>query len=309
MAIHHMMKVLVDPNLRDHHKVCLDSIRYIIKNQPDSMPFMPMLIPVLMAMLKQNDHILNDSLFIVMKKIIQYIPEAMVQFADSIFEMIHEVIHIQPMPVMELLFEINTKYKASLFSHMYLVLPEVLHLIENSRMKAEQVYNTQKAFALDNIQVTQQAIFFLPKFESQILDDHLYLIVPLLLRTAKKNGMSDDFVPMNIMAIKTLNEMKRCSTFREHLAQVVHQLLRLLDMQDPDQNLVEEIIRSFCEIAVQLSSDFAPYISLIQKAIRRNKLQDKCAGFESAIKVVTKNDPIEQFQVNLERIEGEMNIA
>ena len=70
MAIHHMLKVLVDSNLRDHHKVCLDSIRYIIKNQPDAMPFMPMLIPVLMAMLKQNDHILNDSLFVVMKKII-----------------------------------------------------------------------------------------------------------------------------------------------------------------------------------------------------------------------------------------------
>ena len=80
-------------------------------------------------------------------------------------------------------------------------------------------------------------------------------------------------------------------------------------MQDPDQNMVEEIIRSFCEIAVQLSSDFAPYISLIQKAIRRNKLQDKCIAFESAIKVVTKNDPIEQFQVNLERIESEMNFA
>lgn len=74
------------------------------------------------------------------------------------------------------------------------------------------------------------AIKHLPRFESQILDDHLYLIVPLLLRTAKKNGMSDDFVLMNITAIKTLNEMKRCSTFREHLAQVVHQLLRLLDM-------------------------------------------------------------------------------
>lgn len=73
--------------------------------------------------------------------------------------------------------------------------------------------------------------------------------------------------------------------------------------------MVEEIIRSFCEIAKQLSSDFAPYIALIQKAIRRNKLQDKCAAFESVIKVVTKNDPIEQFQVNLERIEGELNLA
>lgn len=137
MAIHHMLKVLVDPNLRDHHKVCLDSIRFIIKNQPDSMPFMPMLIPVLMAMLKQNDRILNESLFTVLKKIVLYIPEAMIQFADPIFEMIHEVIHIQPIEVMELLYEINTKYKASLFSHMYLILPEVLHLIEWSRRRAE----------------------------------------------------------------------------------------------------------------------------------------------------------------------------
>ena len=56
---------------------------------------------------------------------------------------------------MELLFEINQRYKASLFSHMYLVLPEVLHLIEWSRRKAEQVYNTQKNLALEHITVTQ----------------------------------------------------------------------------------------------------------------------------------------------------------
>lgn len=135
---------------------------------------------------------------------------------------------------MELLFEINTKYKASLFSHMYLVLPEVLHLIEVSRKKAEATYHLNKMHHKEHIMVTKQAIYFLPRFDPQILDDHLYLIVPLLLRTAKKYGVSDEFNQMNIHAIKTLNEMKRCSTFREHLAQVVHQLLRLLDMQDPD---------------------------------------------------------------------------
>ena len=61
----------------------------------------------------------------------------MMQFADMIFEMIHDVIHFQPIDVLELLNSINTKYKASLFSHMYLILPEVLHLIEWSRKKAE----------------------------------------------------------------------------------------------------------------------------------------------------------------------------
>ena len=64
--------------------------------------------------------------------------------------------------------------------------------------------------------------------------------------------------------------------------------------------LVDEILMSFVKIALKLNSDFAPYISLIQKAIRRNKVQDRCAQFDLAIKTITKNDPIETFQQNLE---------
>jgi len=52
MSINQLLKVLVDPNLRDHHKVCLDGIRYLVRNQPDCMPFMPMLIPPLMHLMK-----------------------------------------------------------------------------------------------------------------------------------------------------------------------------------------------------------------------------------------------------------------
>jgi hypothetical protein len=57
-------------------------------------------------------------------------------------------------------------------------------------------------------------------------------------------------------------------------------------------DLVDEIQASFNEIAMNLNSDFAPYTALIYKAIRRNKLQDKFANFESSIKAITKNDPI-----------------
>jgi serine/threonine-protein kinase mTOR len=55
MAIQALLKVLVDPNLHDHHKVCLDGIKYIVRNQPDCMPFMPMLIPPLLHLMKQNE--------------------------------------------------------------------------------------------------------------------------------------------------------------------------------------------------------------------------------------------------------------
>ena len=103
-------------------------------------------------------------------------------------------------------------------------------------------------------------------FDTQILDDHLYLIVNLMLRTAQTGLMKEQFEKMNQFAINTLQKLVRCSTFREHLAQVVHQLLRLLDIHSQnvkDAWLVDEILRAFSVIALELKADFAPYISLI----------------------------------------------
>lgn len=73
-----------------------------------------------------------------MSLIVKEIPEAVLKFADHIFEMIHSMIHLQPKYVLKLLQDINKpELKPKLFSHMYLVLPEVLSLIEHSRKNAE----------------------------------------------------------------------------------------------------------------------------------------------------------------------------
>ena len=67
-------------------------------------------------------------------------PEALLQFQDPIFEMIHSVIHQNSMSklVLKILNDINSDVsKHKMFSHMYLVLPEVLSLIENARKQTE----------------------------------------------------------------------------------------------------------------------------------------------------------------------------
>lgn len=61
----------------------------------------------------------------------------MIVFAEPIFDMIHRVIQLQPIPVIHLLAQINVRYKNKLFSYMYLVLPKVLSIIEDSRKRAE----------------------------------------------------------------------------------------------------------------------------------------------------------------------------
>jgi serine/threonine-protein kinase mTOR len=65
-------------------------------------------------------------------------------------------------------------------------------------------------------------VLYLPTFDYQILDDHLYLIVPLLLRTSSRKFIHSEVGALNKVSVKTLNEMVNCSTFREHTAQVVH---------------------------------------------------------------------------------------
>jgi hypothetical protein len=72
------------------------------------------------------------------------------------------------------------------------------------------------------IRTAKEAVLYLPTFDYQILDDHLYLIVPLLLRTSSRKFIHSEVGALNKVSVKTLNEMVNCSTFREHTAQVVH---------------------------------------------------------------------------------------
>jgi serine/threonine-protein kinase mTOR len=55
MAIYQLMKVLVDPNMRDHHLVTLNGLLYILRCQRECMPYIQMIIPPLMDLIKQND--------------------------------------------------------------------------------------------------------------------------------------------------------------------------------------------------------------------------------------------------------------
>lgn len=64
IAIKQLIKVLVDPTLRDHHNIVLSGIKYIVFNLgQDSVEFLNIIIPPLLQLIKSNDPILTESLF------------------------------------------------------------------------------------------------------------------------------------------------------------------------------------------------------------------------------------------------------
>ena len=89
-----------------------------------------------------------------------------------------------------------------LTTDMFLLLPKVLTLIEFKRAH--------------DIQVSIKAVNTIGEFHISILNNYLYIIIPMLLRICS-NGVSNDEIKLNIEVLKTIDTLKNCQTFREHM--------------------------------------------------------------------------------------------
>ena len=174
-AIQHLIKVLLDGTLRDHHHIVLQGIKYIVYNLgQDSIVFLPLIIPPLMTLIKTDDHVLNESLYQCVNAIIGTVPIAIDKFSDIIFETINEVLEDQALQVLELVRLLNVNCRDSLITDMYLLIPRIVQLIE-----------VKKGSGID---VAIKAVQTIREFHTSILNDHLYIIIPLVLRICS-NGI------------------------------------------------------------------------------------------------------------------------
>jgi hypothetical protein len=141
--------------------------------------------------------------------------------------------------------------------------------------------------------VSAKAVNTIGEFHISILNNHLYIIVPMLLRICA-NGVTSDEIKLNIEVLKTIDTLKQCQSFKEHMGQIIHQLLQIMETHINQHLYVQGILDLVSNIAERLTLDFAPYIPLIQKAIRRNKLSYE--RFDLTVEGITKINPINLFQ-------------
>lgn len=133
-AIQHLVKVLLDPTLRDHHHIVLQGMSYIVKHLgADCVEFLPVIVPPLMILIRTNDVDLIIDLYQCLNAIIVSVPRDINKYADIIFETINEVMFTQALQVLELIKLLNINCKDTLITDMYQLLPRVLQLIEYKR--------------------------------------------------------------------------------------------------------------------------------------------------------------------------------
>jgi len=277
---------LLDQTLRDHHHIVLQSLSYIVKNLgADCIEFLPVIVPPLMILIRTNDEVLMQDLYQCLNAIIVSVPRDLTKYADLIFDSINNVMFTQSFQVIDLIKLLNVNCKDVLVTDMYLLLPKLLQLIEFKRQHGD-------------LDVAMKAVSSIGDFHISILNNHLYILIPMLLRICS-NGVTSDEIKLNIAVLKTIDTLKSCQSFKEHVGQIIHQLLHTMETHISQLPYVQGILDLITNIAEKLTLDFAPYIPLVQKAIKRNKLPYE--RFEFQLEVITKINPISLFQANMDQ--------
>ena len=142
--------------------------------------FLPLIIPPIMLLIQNNDMVLNESFFQCINSIISTAPKAIDRYSDIILETINDVLYTQSKNVLELIRLLNENCKDQLITQMYLLLPKVLQLIEVNSKRVPD-----KEISIKGVQT-------LNYFHVQVLNDHLYIITPMLLRLCSKSIFPKD---------------------------------------------------------------------------------------------------------------------
>jgi len=157
IAVEHLIKILNDQTLVDHHHTVLRAIHYIVTHiGKDSIQFLPMIIPSILNWISQEgDHSSGSStqalgrhFYDCLQTIITWVPTCISEYQSMIFDTIEQVIQQQPRnasDVITLLRYINNKSRDKYLPQMNFILPKVLQLIDSQRHSSSDYFDGQSA--------------------------------------------------------------------------------------------------------------------------------------------------------------------
>jgi FKBP12-rapamycin complex-associated protein len=92
------------------------------------------------------------------------------------------------------------------------------------------------------------------------IEEYLHLIIPIIVKAAER---LDATTMLRKRAIQTVAHLSQRVNFSDHASRIVHPLVRVLDGQNNELRMA--VMDTLCAIVVQLGSDFAIFVPMINK--------------------------------------------
>ena len=256
VAIKALMRVLLIPNLKDHHEIVLQASKFILKSlTTDCVPFLPIIIPPLLNLIKTEDPTMTPALFDFLSEIVSNVGESIEEFSPAIFEVIYQFLDDRNplIKVLELI-EMLSRCARNVFKNeLSIILPKLLVIVHNHATNAREQVG--------------RALATLKEF-GELLDEYLHLTLPVMVSICCARDSESSDLEFKVAALSVIKSVVKCPHFKDYLALVVHPLVKMLEPSTYGEYGVR-ILGILTQMMRTLNIEFAMYVPAIQHVVMK----------------------------------------
>ncbi|KAJ6518876.1 phosphatidylinositol 3-kinase [Mycena sanguinolenta] len=282
-----LLAILKDPSLNNHHHTVIEAIMSIFKTQGlKCVAFLPQVIPAFAAVTRTSPARLQEFHLQQLAILVGIIKQHVRNYTMSVFGLVKELWDntALQLPLVSLIEALAIALAADFKPLLPAAIPLILRAFENE-------FSARRA-------QTQIKIFDALQAFGAILEEYLYLIIPVIVRTYER---VDGTTTLRKRAIQTIDVLTKHVNFSDHASRIIHPLVRVLN--GANNELRVAVLDTLCSLVVQLGSDFAVFVPMIDQCLVRTKMSHP--RYESLITKLLHGDRLSQENTVLESILNE----
>lgn len=94
------------------------------------------------------------------------------------------------------------------------------------------------------------------------IEEYLHLVIPVISLTVERENVATS---LRITAVQTIDGLSKKVNFSDHASRIIHPVVRVLSNPRTPEDLRAAIMDTLCVLLVQLGTDFAIFIPMINK--------------------------------------------
>ncbi|KAJ7066549.1 phosphatidylinositol 3-kinase [Mycena amicta] len=251
-----LLEILKDPSLNTHYHTVIEAIMSIFKTQGlKCVAFLPKVIPAFAAVTRSSPARLQEFHLQQLAILVGIVKQHVRNYTVPVFSLVQELWDIPSLqlPLVSLIDALGNALAADFKPLLPTVIPLFMRAFDNeSGPKRSQ---------------TQIKIFDALQTFGSILEEYLYLVIPVIVKTYQRTDAS---TPLRRQAIHTINRLTRHVNFSDHASRIIHPLLRVFN--EANNELRMAVLETLCSLVIQLGSDFAIFVPMVNQSLVRTKM-------------------------------------
>ncbi|KAG9313026.1 phosphatidylinositol 3-kinase [Chiua virens] len=256
VVITSLLAVLRDQSTSNHHHTVIEAIMNIFKTQGlKCVTFLPQIIPAFAAVARTSTARLQEFHLQQLAILVGIIKQHVRNYTPEIWKLVTDLwdnTSLQ-LPIVSLVEALGKALDAEFRPFLPSILPLLLKVFEGEL--TEKRMTTQ-------IKIFDSFLTF-----GANIEEYLHLIIPIIVKAAER---LDATTILRKRAIQTVAHLSQRVNFSDHASRIVHPLVRVLDGQNNELRMA--VMDTLCAIVVQLGSDFAIFVPMINKCLLRNRI-------------------------------------